>query len=144
MAKLILKMSLTVDGLHLAQTTKSLDEAIDARGGGRASSSSVRGDRQPPNAVSWDEPEVLGENLKKDIERLKQRPGKPLLVHGGAGFARKLLATGTVDELRLTVHPIALGKGLGIFGEVDCVQTFEPVTLIRFASGLIGHVLRPI
>ncbi|MEI9902783.1 MAG: dihydrofolate reductase family protein [Asticcacaulis sp.] len=53
--------------------------------------------------------------MAEEITRLKAGDGKPILAHGGAGFMRSLLATGLVDELRLPIHPVALGKGLPIF-----------------------------
>jgi len=47
--------------------------------------------------------------------RMKQQPGKDIIAHGGAGFARSLAAAGLIDEYKLLVHPIALGKGLPLF-----------------------------
>ncbi len=94
-------------------------------------------------AGSWDAPEVLGGDLKEEIERLKERPGKPLLVHGGATFARSLVAIGTVDELRLTVCPVALGTGASIFDVASAPHKLEQVTIIRFPLGFVGQVFRP-
>ncbi|HEX2510307.1 MAG TPA: dihydrofolate reductase family protein, partial [Microvirga sp.] len=62
-------------------------------------------------------------NLAEEIARLKRQPGKEILAHGGAGFARSLVQLGLVDEYRLLVHPVALGRGLSLFSGLS-----EPVS----------------
>ncbi len=47
--------------------------------------------------------------------KMKSKPGKDLLVYGGAGFVRSLLSNNLIDELFLFVNPVAIGKGLQIF-----------------------------
>ena len=43
----------------------------------------------------------------------KSQPGGPVYVVGGAGLVRSLIDEGLIDELRLIVHPVALGAGTG-------------------------------
>jgi dihydrofolate reductase len=44
-------------------------------------------------------------DLTEEIARLKRQPGKDILAHGGAGFARALSERRLIDEYRLFVHP---------------------------------------
>jgi dihydrofolate reductase len=50
-----------------------------------------------------------------DIARLKQQPGKDIYAIGGARFVSSLLERGLVDELRLAIHPVLLGRGKALF-----------------------------
>lgn len=54
-------------------------------------------------------------DLVTAINQLKNKPGKDILVYGGANFVSSLLKNNLIDELNLFVNPIAIGKGMEIF-----------------------------
>src|SRR6185437_13363453 len=56
---------------------------------------------------SWAEAYVAAGELADEITRLKAQDGKPIIAHGGASFARSLIAADLVDQYVLLVHPIA-------------------------------------
>ena len=43
-------------------------------------------------------------DLADDIATLKAQDGKPVIAHGGAAFARSLVAQNLIDQYRLLVH----------------------------------------
>jgi len=90
------------------------------------------------NYYDWLTPEVAGKDLVADIIRLKQTPGGYILAHGGASFARSLIAENLVDEYRLAVHPVALGKGLDIFSELSTPVDLKLVDVKSFAGGVVA------
>ena len=53
-----------------------------------------------------------------ELRTLKSRPGKNMYVVGGATLVASLLNENLIDELRLIIHPIVLGKGQGLFSSV--------------------------
>jgi dihydrofolate reductase len=53
---------------------------------------------------------IVRANLKDEILRLKQEPGKNILV-GGVDIPSQLIELGLVDEFRFVVHPIIAGEG---------------------------------
>ncbi len=53
---------------------------------------------------------IVGTNLRDEILKLKQEPGKPILV-GGVDIPAQLIALGLVDEYRFVVQPILAGEG---------------------------------
>jgi dihydrofolate reductase len=75
---------------------------------------------------SWNNSEVLGPDLKSEIERIKAEDGGDILVAGSAQLVQGLLALDLVDELRLMTFPIVLGSGKTLWGEQD---TPLPLTL---------------
>jgi dihydrofolate reductase len=93
--------------------------------------------------ASWATPEVIHGDLAAEIKRLKQQDGKDILAHGGADFAQSLAATGLIDEYRLVVHPVALGKGLALFAKLAAPLDLALRATTVFRSGTVAHVYRP-
>jgi dihydrofolate reductase len=60
--------------------------------------------------VAWKNTRIVRD--VEEIRRLKQEPGKDLHAVGGATLVSSLMNHGLIDELRLVVHPIILGKPL--------------------------------
>jgi dihydrofolate reductase len=96
-----------------------------------------------PGAESWTEPTVAIGDLIEEITLLKQQPGKDILAHGGAGFARSLVKTGLIDEYRLLTHPVILGKGLPLFSDLLKPVDVKLISTSLFNSGAVAHVYRP-
>lgn len=53
------------------------------------------------------------------ISRLKRQPGKDIYAIGGATLIGSLMNRGLIDELRLFVAPIVLGKGKALFKDLE-------------------------
>jgi dihydrofolate reductase len=51
----------------------------------------------------------------EDIAALKTQPGKDIYLMGGARIAASLLDAGLLDEIRLIVYPMIVGKGKALF-----------------------------
>ena len=49
--------------------------------------------------------------MVEQVTRLKQGPGKDIVQYGFGVVSRLLLEHGLLDELRLWVHPLILGRG---------------------------------
>ncbi|PLP60356.1 dihydrofolate reductase [Mesorhizobium loti] len=96
-----------------------------------------------PGAESWNEAHVASGDLAEEIARLKAGDGKPIVAHGGAAFARSLIAQGLVDQYRLLVHPLALGKGMPIFSDVTPPRRFERISSKAFPLGSVAQIYRP-
>ncbi|HYW70127.1 MAG TPA: dihydrofolate reductase family protein [Pyrinomonadaceae bacterium] len=61
---------------------------------------------------------IVGTNLHDEIVKLKQQPGKDILV-GGVDIPTQLIELGLVDEYRLMVSPVIVGKGRRLFDGVS-------------------------
>ncbi|WXA79945.1 dihydrofolate reductase family protein [Pendulispora rubella] len=116
-----------------ATTTTALRDASrirDARGDVPAPLS--------PSANTWTEA-VIARDLVEEIARLKQQDGKIILAHGGAGFVQSLVEHDLVDEYRLLVHPVVLGRGLPIFSRAASFDV-KLVSTTAFPSGSVANV----
>ena len=125
-------------GLQADIVTRALAEAQQDRGGERH--------RVTPTAAvlrSWAEPIVARGDLAEEVARLKAQPGAFINVLGGASLAQSLIAAGLVDEYRLIVHPVALGRGLPLFSALPQPLPLRLVSRVSFNSGAVGEVYRP-
>jgi dihydrofolate reductase len=95
------------------------------------------------NIVSWENPYIASGDLKEEIMRMKEQPGKDILAHGGAGFARSLASLGLIDEYKMLVHPIALGKGLPLFSSLPKPLDLKLVSSTAFKGGAVAHIYTP-
>jgi dihydrofolate reductase len=93
------------------------------------------------SATGWGETELVRGDVAAGLAALKRRPGKDLLVHGGASFVQALSRQGLVDEYRLLIHPTALGEGLRLFATRVDLELLESA---EFDSGAVARVFRPI
>jgi dihydrofolate reductase len=67
----------------------------------------------------WENTTVLTGDVPDEVAQLKERHDRDVVVHGSAQLAQTLLEHDLVDELRLMVFPVALGKGKRLFGETS-------------------------
>jgi dihydrofolate reductase len=54
-------------------------------------------------------------NARPQDDGRLQRPGKDIVVYGGATFVSSLIEHGLIDEMNLFVNPVAIGSGMRVF-----------------------------
>jgi dihydrofolate reductase len=97
-----------------------------------------------PGAESWAQAYVASGDLVAEVTKLKAQDGKPIFAHGGATFARSLIAHGLVDQFEILVVPLALGQGFPIFNELSHPRRFTLVSSTPFPRGSVVQVYRPV
>jgi dihydrofolate reductase len=122
--------------LKTVNTTAALKDA-------RANAGAGQPVELQPGAESWAETYVASGDLAEEIAKLKAQEGKPIVAHGGASFARALVAQGLVDQYALLVHPVALGKGLPIFSDLAMPRPLRLITSKNFPGGAVARIYRP-
>jgi dihydrofolate reductase len=79
----------------------------------------------------------------EDLRALRAQRGNAVYVVGGPGLVRSLLDEALLDELRLIVHPVAVGSGTALFGGIAQRHALELVNSERAASGRMNLAYRP-
>jgi dihydrofolate reductase len=92
--------------------------------------------------VEWENARLNEQRLEEEIPRLKAEPGRDIIAFGGPRFAHSLIANHLVDEYRLTVHPVALGRGIPLMHGLAEPQRFELVSAAVYADGTVVNTLR--
>ncbi len=94
--------------------------------------------------VGWQNSTLLEGDLAEAVGALKAKPGKNIGMSGSATLVRSLLAHGLVDELRLLVHPLVVGKGARLFENGIGQVPLELVESRTFATGVLDLTYRPV
>ncbi|WP_077728761.1 dihydrofolate reductase family protein [Methylocaldum sp. 14B] len=77
-----------------------------------------------PDTLDWQYSHALEDDLVDAIRALKHQDGVNLLTWGSGDMVRQLLAAGLVDELRLLIYPVVLGRGKRLFDDDAQVSAF--------------------
>ena len=88
---------------------------------------------------------IVRANLRDEILRLKQQPGKKILA-GGVALTSQLIELGLVDEFRFVVQPIIAGEGTRLLQGIALPQRLQLKLLDSkiFKSGCVAlHYLKP-
>lgn len=67
--------------------------------------------------LDWQNSRLIKENVAEEIRKLKEEPGKDMIVIGSPRLAQTLMKHDLIDRYIITVHPIILGSGLPLFPE---------------------------
>ncbi len=59
----------------------------------------------------------VNEDVCTLVERLKTQSGKHIWICGGTGIVTPLIKTNLIDEYHITIIPVLLGGGVGLFVE---------------------------
>jgi dihydrofolate reductase len=70
-----------------------------------------------PLQAQWNNSTIIQGNILEEIAKLKQQPGKNILIEGSATLVHSLAQAGLIDEYRLLVHPSVVGSGKRFFKE---------------------------
>jgi dihydrofolate reductase len=95
------------------------------------------------DTLDWQNSHALEGNLADAIRALKHQDGAHLLTQGSSDMVCQLLAAGLVDELRLMIFPIVLGRGKRLFGDNAQASAFTLAHSTSTPGGvLITHYVR--
>ena len=88
-------------------------------------------DQSDPMVTGWANSLVI--NSVGDIRKLKDSEGPEIQVWGSSELVQLLLEHDLVDELKLKIHPLTLGKGKKLFGNGTIPAAFT----------LTKHIITP-
>lgn len=91
----------------------------------------------------WINTEMANGDLKDEINKLKNKPGKDIVVYGGASFVSSLIKEGLIDNYYLFVNPVAIGTGKTIFGGVNGRLKLKLVDSVRYDCGIVINHYQP-
>jgi len=85
--------------------------------------------------VKWKNARLAKGSAAEEVAALKRAPGKDILVQNSTRLAQSLLAAGLVDELHITVAPVAVGAGRALFSGLPQQVDLGLAEQIRFEDG---------
>jgi dihydrofolate reductase len=79
----------------------------------------------------------INSNIRDRVLEIKQQPGKNIWLYGGAKIIETFLNLDLIDEYRLAVHPVILGKGKPLFQNIKKRHKLELVEVKGYKSGVV-------
>jgi dihydrofolate reductase len=61
----------------------------------------------------------INSDIKERVMQIKDQPGKNIWLYGGAKLTTTFLNLDLIDEYRLAVHPVILGRGKPLFQNIE-------------------------
>lgn len=92
--------------------------------------------------LEWNNSTLIKGNVAEEVSRLKQQPGKDILIFGSGDLVNTLMQHDLIDEYRLMVFPVVVGSGKRLFGD-GTVKTLELVETKTFGSGVVVLTYQP-
>ena len=67
------------------------------------------------NEKDYPEIKVIRNNPETEINKLKQKPGKNILIFGSADAVHSLMSLNLIDDYWLMINPVIIGQGIPLF-----------------------------
>jgi dihydrofolate reductase len=93
--------------------------------------------------LDWENSHLVDGGVAEGVAALKGRPGQDLVVYGGLDLVHGLMEHDLVDEYRLLVHPVLLGKGRVLLGDGAGRVDLDLVDTTRLDGGVTVLTYHP-
>ena len=88
-------------------------------------------------SADWNNTTLIKDNVVDEVNKLKQEPGKDLVIFGSPGLAKSLMNLGLIDAYKLTLHPVLLGKGISLFDSNTQMSNLKLLESKTLGSGVV-------
>jgi len=87
--------------------------------------------------AEWENSVILNGNIATEVNKLKQQPGKNIVILGSGEIVSALTHLRLIDEYRLLVNPVILGAGTPLFKGVHNRLNLQLLQTKTLSSGTI-------
>jgi dihydrofolate reductase len=85
--------------------------------------------------ASWKNTKVVKGDLAAEVRKMKEDAGKDILIFGSGTIVSQLAQEGLIDEYRIIVNPLAIGKGRTMFEGIKDKMTLKLTNTRAFGNG---------
>jgi dihydrofolate reductase len=93
--------------------------------------------------LSWSNSTLLKGDAAEAVARLKEQPGKDLVVLGSGELVQSLMRRNLVDEYVLLIHPLVLGSGRRLFTDGGSFAALRLVDTVTTTTGVVIATFQP-
>jgi len=91
--------------------------------------------------LDWNNSYLIKGDLATEVSKLKQQEGQDIVIHGSPTLIRSLLHHDLIDEYRLLVYPLVLGRGKRLFDDASQAK-LKLAESDAFSKGVVKLVYR--
>lgn len=92
---------------------------------------------------AWTNSHVVHGDLAAELGAIRDRHEQDIFIHGSGALANSLLRQGLIDEVRLMVHPVVVGKGQRFFADETSIPALDLVDVTTWDGGIALMTYRP-
>ncbi len=81
---------------------------------------------------------VIAGNISNEIIKLKNQPGKGILIFGSPAVSQSLMELDLIDSYWIFVNPVIFGKGIPLFGSIKDKIKLKLTSTQQFSNGEIA------
>ena len=93
--------------------------------------------------LPWRNSTLLKGDVPKAVEKLKQQPGKDVVILGSGELVNALRENNLIDEYVLQIHPLVLGSGRRLFADHGAYAALRLVDSKTTTTGVIIATYQP-
>ncbi len=93
--------------------------------------------------AEWNNTRLIRDNVGEAVTKLKQQPGKDLIIFGSSNLAASFAEMGLIDEYRIMVSPVVIGEGTPLFKGIHQPLKLKLLKTRTFSNGNVLHYYRP-
>jgi dihydrofolate reductase len=87
--------------------------------------------------AGWNNTRIISGNVAEGVLKLRRLPGKDMVIFGSSNVVSSLMQFNLINEFRIMVNPIILGRGKQLFHDVQVRQNLRLRKTKTFHSGNI-------
>ncbi len=91
--------------------------------------------RTRQDVSSWNNSRIVGELDPAEIQALKRRPGKGIMIFGSGSIVSQLTEHGLIDHYQFVVCPVLIGSGKSLLSRAFERVKLELVRTEKYRSG---------
>ena len=91
----------------------------------------------------WNNARLIKGDLGEEVTKLKQQPGKDMMIFGSGQIVSALTQLGLIDEYRIFLNPVVLGSGKSMFEGVSKTVKLKLLGSKTFKSGVVALTYVP-
>jgi dihydrofolate reductase len=96
-----------------------------------------------PSAAKWNNSTFIHNNIEEEINKLKQQPGKDIVIFGSGMLVSSLTNARLIDKYNIIVTPVILGKGNPLFKGLNKKLSLELTNTKTLGSGVVILSYKP-
>jgi dihydrofolate reductase len=93
--------------------------------------------------LPWMNSQLLWGSAEENVAKLRQQPGKDIVILGSGRLVQSLLRQNLIDELMLTINPLVLGGGRRLFPDGGAPANLRLVDAQTTSKGVVVATYQP-
>ena len=93
--------------------------------------------------LEWANSTLLDGDAADAVAKLKEQPGKDLVIMGSGELVRALMPDGLIDVYTLMIHPLVLGSGHRLFDDDSALSKLALSDSVTTTKGVVIATYRP-